>query len=271
VTPPPREQGGSAPGAAAPRDGQALTAAREHTDATPPGGSGTGDAFAVPAGSGGRHAGRGEVAGLLLAAGGGRRLGGRPKALLPYGGRPLIEHAVRVLWEGGCDAVHVVLGAAAAEVRERADLGGCVVVENPSWADGMGSSLRAGLASLAAGTSPASPAAGAALIGLVDQPGVGAATVARVLAAARAGDDLPSALVAAAYNGRRGHPVLIGASRWPGVAAGAAGDRGARTYLREHTGQTVLVECADIGDPSDIDTPADLRLLDGTARRATDT
>ncbi|MYS19246.1 MULTISPECIES: NTP transferase domain-containing protein, partial [unclassified Streptomyces] len=62
----------------------------------------------------------GEVAGLLLAAGGGRRLGGRPKALLPFGGRPLVEHAVRVLRAGGCAPVHVVLGAAAAEVRERA-------------------------------------------------------------------------------------------------------------------------------------------------------
>ncbi|MDX6354682.1 MAG: hypothetical protein QOF98_1585 [Streptomyces sp.] len=214
---------------------------------------------------------KGEVAGLLLAAGGGRRLGGRPKALLPYGGRPLIEHAVRALRDGGCDAVHVVLGAAAADVQERADLAGCVVVENPHWADGMGSSLRAGLASIASVASlTASGAVGAALIGLVDQPGVGAGTVARVLAVARAADDLPSALVSAAYGGRRGHPVLIGAGRWAGVAAGASGDRGARTDLRAHAGQTVLVECGDIGDPSDIDTPADLRLLDGAARRATE-
>lgn len=223
---------------------------------------------------------KGEVAGLLLAAGGGQRLGGRPKALLPYGARPLIEHAVRALREGGCDSVHVVLGAATSEVRERADLAGCVVVENPHWQDGMGSSLRAGLASVAtlaaggprsrSGGDSGSGPVGAALIGLVDQPGVGAGTVARVLAAARAADDLPSALVSAAYAGRRGHPVLIGASRWAGVAASASGDRGARTYLREHAGQTVLVECGDIGDPSDIDTPADLRLLEGAAERADD-
>jgi CTP:molybdopterin cytidylyltransferase MocA len=200
---------------------------------------------------------QGEVAGLLLAAGGGRRLGGRPKALLPYEGRPLVEHAVRALRSGGCAAVHVVLGAAADEVTERADLAGCVVVRNPRWQEGMGSSLRAGLASLAA--DPRAPAA--ALIGLVDQPGVGAAAVARVLAAAGRGEALMSALVTAAYGGRRGHPVLIGGARWAGVAGGAAGDRGARTYLREHADQTVLVECGDIGDPADIDTPADLGLL----------
>jgi nicotine blue oxidoreductase len=200
---------------------------------------------------------RDDVAGLLLAAGGGRRLGGRPKALLPYAGRPLVEHAVRALRAGGCGPVHVVLGAAAAEVRERADLSGCVVVDNPLWTEGMGSSLRAGLASLAAaGVRPA-----AAVVALVDQPGVGGAAVARVVAAARAGDDLDSALAAAAYEGRRGHPVLIGASRWAGVAGSAGGDRGARTYLREHSGQTLLVECADVADPADIDTPDDLRLL----------
>jgi nicotine blue oxidoreductase len=206
-----------------------------------------------------------EVAGLLLAAGGGRRLGGRPKALLPYRDRPLVEHAVAMLRAGGCGPVHVVLGAAAGEVRERADLTDCVVVENPQWAEGMGSSLRLGLASLAAAERP--PAA--TVIALVDQPGVGGAAVARVVAAARAGEDLASALASAMYDGRRGHPVLIGASRWAGVACSAGEDRGARTYLREHAGQTLLVECGDVADPADIDTPADLRLLDAAARRAT--
>jgi CTP:molybdopterin cytidylyltransferase MocA len=200
---------------------------------------------------------RSEVAGLLLAAGGGRRLGGRPKALLPHGGRPLVEHGVRALREGGCTTVHVVLGAAAAEVRAAADLAGCVLVDNPHWPDGMGSSLRAGLASLSA----AVPRPAAAVVTLVDQPLVGAAAVARVVAAARAGDDLLSALVSAAYGEQRAHPVLIGAARWAGVAASTGEDRGARTYLREHVEQTVMVDCADVADPLDVDTPADLRLL----------
>jgi nicotine blue oxidoreductase len=208
---------------------------------------------------------KGEVAGLLLAAGGGRRLGGRPKALLPFRERPLVEHAVRMLRVGGCGPVHVVIGAAAADVRLAADLDGCVIVENPLWEGGMGSSLRAGLASL----SGAARRPAATVVSLVDQPGVGAESVARVLAAARAGEDLVSSLVSAMYGGRRGHPVLIGASRWAGVACSAGEDRGARTYLREHAEQTVLVECGDVGDPSDIDTPADLRLLAAAARRAT--
>ncbi|WP_329173635.1 MULTISPECIES: nucleotidyltransferase family protein [unclassified Streptomyces] len=208
---------------------------------------------------------KGEVAGLLLAAGGGRRLGGRPKALLPYAGRPLVEHAVGALRDGGCGPLYVVLGAAAEEVRATADLPDCVLVDNPSWPEGMGSSLRVGLASLAA--APVRPAA--VVIALVDQPGVGAAAVARVVAAARAGDDLVSALVSAAYGERRAHPVLVGAARWAGVAGSAGEDRGARTYLREHVAHTILVDCSDIADPADIDTPADLRLLAPPAPRAT--
>ncbi|AYV30659.1 MULTISPECIES: nucleotidyltransferase family protein [Streptomyces] len=191
------------------------------------------------------------IAGLLLAAGGGRRLGGRPKALLPYRGRPLVENAVRVLREAGLGPLHVVLGASAAEVRERADLTGCVVVDNPHWAEGMGSSLRVGLASLA-GTG-----AGAVLVSLVDQPGIGAAAVARVREAYRS----PASLAAASYDGERGHPVLFGADRWADIAATATGDKGARVHLARHAGELTLVECGDIAAAFDIDTPPDLARL----------
>ncbi|WP_078843798.1 NTP transferase domain-containing protein [Streptomyces albus] len=232
------------------------------------------------------------VAGLLLAAGGGRRLGGRPKALLPHRRRPLVEHAARALRDGGCEPVHVVLGAAEEEVRARAELPGCVLVGNPQWEAGMGSSLRAGLASLSPialgspapprpGASPAPPgspratpygittgvtAAGATagevtavLVALVDQPGVGAEAVARVRAACHS----RTSLAAAAYDGRRGHPVLFGAAHWAAVAERAAGDQGARAYLAEHRDALDLVDCSDIAAPDDIDTPGDLRLLDG--------
>ena len=180
---------------------------------------------------------------LLLAAGEGRRLGLGPKALLPYRGRPLVEHAVSVLRTGGCARVVVVLGAGADEVTARADLDGCQVVGNPDWPSGMGSSLRAGLAALP-------PAASAALVALVDTPGVTAGAVARLLDAHRRG----SALAAAAYRGRRAHPVLIGAGHWAEAAAGAVGDSGARALLSAHAAELDLVECGDVGVPDDIDT-----------------
>ncbi|MFE2098226.1 nucleotidyltransferase family protein [Streptomyces sp. PTD9-10] len=195
---------------------------------------------------------REEIAGLLLAAGGGRRLGGRPKALLEHRGRPLVEHAAGVLRAAGCDRIHVVLGARADDVRERAELSGCVLVDNPDWAEGMGSSLRAGLGSLA-GTGVR-----AALVSLVDQPGIGPDAVARVLGAYE-GD---TSLVSAAYDGVRGHPVLFGAAHWTGIAAAATGDRGARAYLKEHASAVRLVECADVAEPYDIDTEADLSHLE---------
>jgi nicotine blue oxidoreductase len=194
----------------------------------------------------------GEVAGVLLAAGGGRRLGGRPKALLTHRGRPLVEYAVRELRAAGCARVHVVLGAAADTVRERARLEGCVLVTNPEWERGMGSSLRAGLDSLA-GTG-----ARAALVSLVDQPGIGAEAMARVLGAY--GDE--SSLASATYRGLRGHPVLLGAAHWAGVAATATGDRGARAYLKAHVEAITLVECGDVARPFDIDTAEDLAHLE---------
>lgn len=192
------------------------------------------------------------ISGLLLAAGGGRRLGGRPKALLEHRGGLLVEHAVRTLRAGGCGTVHVVLGASADEVAARADLDGCGVSVNPEWTEGMGSSLRTGLDALA-GTG-----ADAALVLLVDQPGIGAEAVARVGAAFR---DRTS-LAAASYAGERGHPVLFGADRWTDVAAGAVGDQGARAYLRAHRAALTLVECADVAQAYDIDTPADLSHLE---------
>ncbi len=181
---------------------------------------------------------------LLLAAGGGRRLGLGPKALLPYRGRPLLEHAVAVLRDGGCARVVVVLGAGADEVLARTGLDGCQVVRNPDWESGMGSSLRAGLAALP-------PDAPAALVALVDTPGVGPAAVARMLTAHQQG----ARLAAAAYGGRRAHPVLLGAEYWAEAARGAVGDAGARALLAAHADELTLVECGDVARPDDIDTP----------------
>ncbi|MFE9650680.1 NTP transferase domain-containing protein [Streptomyces sp. NPDC006365] len=191
---------------------------------------------------------RDQVAGLLLAAGGGRRLGGRPKALLEHRGRPLVEYAAGVLRAGGCARVHVVLGARAGLVRSTAVLPDCVLIDNAQWEEGMGSSLRAGLDSLA-GTG-----ARAALVSLVDQPGIGPEAVARVLATYAS----ETSLAAAAYDGVRGHPVLFGADHWPGISATAVGDRGARAYLKAHEDAITLVECGDVAQAYDIDTEGDL-------------
>ena len=189
----------------------------------------------------------GTVAGLLLAAGAGRRYG-MPKALVHYGGGLLVDHGVRTLRDGGCVPIAVVLGASHADVRAQADLGQASVVVNDEWDSGMGSSLRAGLAALASTT------AEAAIVLLVDTPGITAAAVERIRSYGR-----PGALAAATYGGEMGHPVLLGREHWPGVIDAATGDRGARPYLRQHQDDLVLVACDDIADGADMDTPPPAR------------
>jgi CTP:molybdopterin cytidylyltransferase MocA len=181
----------------------------------------------------------GAVHGLLLAAGAGTRMG-MPKALVRgEDGVPWLTRSVEVLRAGGCAAVTVVLGAAADEAARLLDgLPGVAVVRSADWSSGMGASLAAGLASLAPGD------ADAALVHLVDLPDVTADVVARVLAA-----DAP--LARAAYDGRPGHPVLLGREHWAAVAESAVGDRGARAYLAAH--DVVLVECGDLATGVDVD------------------
>jgi CTP:molybdopterin cytidylyltransferase MocA len=185
------------------------------------------------------------VAGLVLAAGAGRRFG-MPKALVAYQGGLLVQRAVETLRDAGCAPTLVVLGASAEQVRAEApDLPESVV--NVDWASGMGSSLRTGLDALAAGP------AEAVVIVLVDMPGVTAEAVERVIASAG-----PDALVMGGYDGRRGHPVLLGRSHWAGVAAAAVGDKGARDYLRVHAADVRVVPVGDVADDRDIDVPSDL-------------
>lgn len=181
------------------------------------------------------------VAGLLLAAGAGTRMGG-PKALQrdPDGTSWLLR-SVGALRP--CRGIVVVLGAGAQEAAPMLPMSVDVVLAH-DWADGMGASLRAGLAALQ-GTEFT-----AALVTLVDLPDVDAAVTARVLAEADCG---PTTLARAAYAGQPGHPVLLGRDHWPGVIDLAAGDRGARDYLREHPVR--LIECGDLATGADQDTP----------------
>lgn len=177
-----------------------------------------------------------------------------PKALVDNGSGPWVVRSLAVL--EACDPRLVVIGASAAQVAALipADV---QVVTNPDYQQGMGSSLRAGLTALTAqsvvSVQNAEPPIDAALVMLVDLPGVGADVVDRVLAAAAAGGDVRSAVLRAGYEGRPGHPVILGRDHWAGVAAAATGDRGARDYL---SAQAVrLVECADIGNGIDVDRP----------------
>ncbi|WP_433167896.1 nucleotidyltransferase family protein [Kribbella sp. CA-247076] len=198
-----------------------------------------------------------KIAGLLLAAGAGRRLG-TPKALVrDAAGVPWVVLAGRLLRSAGCSPLVVVVGASADRVRAELAAEPVEVVEATDWAEGMGASLRAGLHALASehDVPLPSPDHGAgiavALVVPVDVPGLTPDVLRRV--AARADR---SALVRATYGGRPGHPVVLGRDHWDGVIAAAVGDQGARAYFAEHP--PVEVECGDLADGRDVDTVDDL-------------
>lgn len=178
--------------------------------------------------------------GLLLAAGAGSRMG-RPKALVSDEGGSWLGRGVRVLDDGGCDGVTVVLGARSAEAVALLDGLGVDLVIAHDWDSGMSASLCAGLRGMPAD-------ADAALVLLVDLPDVTAAVVRRVLDTGAG----PRALARATYDGRPGHPVLLGRKHWAGVVERTTGDRGARDYLESH--EHLTVECGDLATGVDVDT-----------------
>jgi CTP:molybdopterin cytidylyltransferase MocA len=195
------------------------------------------------------------IAGILLAAGAGSRLG-RPKAHVEFRGQTLAERGVALLRDGGAGPVLVVSGAAPVSVP------GARTVHNPDWATGMGSSLAAGLRALREedGAGPHAPGAdtGAAVIALADQPLVGPESVRRLIAAYRAG----ASVAVAAYGGKPRNPVLIAREHWPSVLETATGDTGARPFLRAHPELVTVVECGDTGSPDDVDTADDLARIE---------
>ncbi|QBI53865.1 nucleotidyltransferase family protein [Streptomonospora litoralis] len=191
------------------------------------------------------------IAGMLLAAGQGSRLG-RPKALVEVAGERLADRGARMLREGGCAPVYIVTGAAEVDVERAA------AVHNPDWETGLGSSLRVGLEAMPGDVD-------AVVVALADQPFVSAAAVRRLLAAY--GDGARAAV--ATYAGNLRNPVLLAREHWPSVHALAEGDVGARPFLRAYSHLVTTVPCDDVASPDDIDTPEDLMrlqtVLDGPA------
>jgi molybdenum cofactor cytidylyltransferase/nicotine blue oxidoreductase len=189
------------------------------------------------------------VAGLVLAAGSGRRLGS-PKALLRYQDTPLVERAAWTLHDAGCAPVVVVLGASADRVTAETDLSKVTVVVNKAWGTGQGSSLRAGLRAVE------ETDVAAFVVMPVDMPGVTAEAVRRV-----AGLPHREALACATYQGRRSHPVLVGRAHWAGVSMLANADVGLRPYLLARSAQVTEIACDAVAAGDDVDTPDDAARL----------
>lgn len=187
-----------------------------------------------------------EVAGLILAAGGGTRFGPGSKLLADLGGRPLLQWAVDAQCAvAGLGRIVVVLGAHADEIRERVSFGRAETVVCTDWASGQAASLRRGLAALSGATK--------VVVTLGDAPLVTPALIARFAA------EPPR--TRATYDGRPGHPVVLGRDQMTTLMS-LTGDRGARDLLRGGP----LIEVGHLCSGRDVDTPDDLEEIRNEAR-----
>jgi CTP:molybdopterin cytidylyltransferase MocA len=189
---------------------------------------------------------------VVLAAGRGERFGGDvPKPLVTYRGRPLVAHALDAARDSELEPIVLVVGNGADAVSAAIAADDVLVVRNDEWETGIASSLIAALRVLR-------PHSGvdAVVVGLADQPLVGAEAYRRLARAYADG----ARLAVATYRGVRGNPVLIAREHW-GEAMALTGDEGARVLLRR--GGAVEVPCDGTGSPTDVDTPADLAALEG--------
>ncbi len=190
---------------------------------------------------------------IVLAAGAGRRFGGR-KLLAPFQGGPLIEGALGAAFASPATRIILVTGSDADEIAEvarafaeRQGEGERLrIVHASDHAEGMGASLRTG-----AGALPADTAGTFVLLG--DMPKVPAALLPRLVEAVEAG----ATAAAPVCGGRRGHPVLFGAELLDHLRQ-AAGDEGARTALAGLGPRLALIETNDDGVLFDVDRPEDL-------------
>ena len=190
---------------------------------------------------------RPDVAVAVLAAGRGSRLGGDvPKPLVELRGRPLVSWALDAATTSGLRPVVLVAGHHGNAVARVAPEG-VLVVRSRRWRRGIARSLRAALEALEPWAQ-----VGAVVIGLADQPLVGADAYRRLADAYRDG----AHLAVATYQGRRRNPVLLGRAMWP-KARQLDGDEGARVLMDNES--VVEVDCTDTGSAADVDTLDDLR------------
>lgn len=191
------------------------------------------------------------ISALVLAAGAGRRFGHEPKLLQPLDGRPIVRWAVDSMRTPVIDEIIVVVPPAHTEIEAALQGSGAQLVVNRNAAEGMGTSLAAGVAAL-------SDAVEAVLITLGDIPHLSPAVITRVVERFRAGG---AEIVIPQYGAFGGHPIMFARSRFPELAR-LSGDQGARA-LRDLSPEQVAIVLVNEPAPADVDTIEDLARLRG--------
>ncbi len=178
------------------------------------------------------------IAGAVLAAGAGRRMGG-PKATIESGGERLLDSAVDALFAAGCDPVLAVVRPGTTP-----RLGQAVVNADPSR--GMRSSLE-----LAVDAAEKAGPVGALAVVLVDVPDLLPDAIRLVMSSWR-----PGRIAVGTHGAQIGHPIVMSPLLWRAAVGQAGPDEGARAFLRARS--DLVDRIAIPGDGTDLDTPADL-------------
>jgi len=195
------------------------------------------------------------IAAVVLAAGASTRMG-TAKQLLQIDGRPLVQHVLDNVQRSGVGEIILVLGHSAAAIQRELKLEGAKVVLNENFLQGMGTSLKSGLARVDSQVQ-------AALIILADQPFVRPETLDQLIAAH---ERTRAQIVIPTYRGFRGNPVLLDRSVFPEVM-GLSGDIGCRAIFGEHQDGIVKLEVGDVGILLDIDQKKDYESLRNSKNR----
>jgi molybdenum cofactor cytidylyltransferase len=195
------------------------------------------------------------VAAVVLAAGMSRRMG-TPKQLLRIGGKTILERTLKNVRASNVDELILVLGHAADEVQKTIATPGLKIVINPDYQEGMGTSLRSGLAEVSAD-------AKAAIIVLADQPWISSETLNRLI---ECHQERKPQIIIPTYKGFRGNPVLLDRSVFTEVQA-LNGDVGCRAIFGDHTEGILKFPVDDPGILKDIDSRDDFQNLSAAATR----
>jgi len=191
------------------------------------------------------------IVAIILAAGRSTRMGAVNKLLVDFNGMALVERTLAQVRAAGFEKIYVVTGHEAEKVRKVLEGPGVEFVHNEYFADGLSTSINAGIGALGQEVE-------GVLIALGDMPMIHAMDL-QVFRGAFTG---PSDICAPVWKGERGNPVLWGRAYFAALKL-LDGDKGARDLLQKHADHVIKVQMTDAGVLQDVDTPDDLLVLQG--------
>lgn len=190
-----------------------------------------------------------KIAGVILAAGSGSRMG-KTKQLMPFGKTSLLGQVLQNAGQSALNAIIVVLGHDADKIQDTIELSSTTIVVNPAYAKGQSTSLIAGLEHVP-------PACDAAMFLLADQPLIRPDIINTLIHASQTSN---APIIIPFFHGKRGNPVIIARSLFHRLKTVSA-DTGARVLFNEFKTSILKVPLQDDAILVDVDTMDDYEKL----------